>query len=207
MTEAVLEIKSLHKAYGRRVVFEEFSHRFRAGFHGVIGPNGAGKSTLLAIAGGAEPFGSGKVSLNSEALGATPDLYRPQMGYCPDRLAFYPFLSVREFWHMAANARDIEPPDETHNIVREFVLGAEIDSRLDALSLGTRKKVLLVTALMHDPLLLLLDEPTDELDAHSAAFLVDHLKSRRACITIISTHDRALLKELGADTLALEAGR
>ncbi len=199
-----LLVTDLHKSYGARVVFAGWSHAFDSGFHGVTGPNGIGKSTLLAILAGAERCQGGKIALNGAVLGQEPDTYRSQIGYCPDRMAFYPFVKAHEFFHLAASAKSCATPDPAHPLVKGFNLHREWDTRLDELSLGTQKKVLLLTALFSDPDLLLLDEPTDELDAESARFLVDHLLQRRAAITIISTHDRALLDALQATPIALD---
>ncbi len=198
-----LEVNALDKSFGARVIFQHWTHRFEAGFHGVTGPNGVGKSTLLAIVAGAEPYQDGEIILNGERLGDEPDRYRPGIGYCPDRLDFYPFLKVSEFWHIAASVKSAETPRQSHPLVSGFNLGVELNKRLDELSLGTRKKVLLVAALINDPALLLLDEPTDELDSTSAGLLVDYLSQRREAITIFSTHDDGLLADLAAARLKL----
>ena len=203
MTDSFLDIRSLSKRYGARVIFDRFSQQFESGCHGVIGPNGVGKSTLLSILGGSEPFQAGSIRLAEAELGDPDGAYLKQTGYCPDRLSFYPFLTVREFWGLAAGIRGLPVPDASHVLVQGLNLAREINTRLDALSLGTQKKVLLVTALIHGPALLLLDEPTDELDATSARFLTHHLKRMEGTITIISTHDETLLADLGADVLEL----
>lgn len=203
MTDSILDIQGLSKRYGARVIFDRFSHQFKSGCHGVIGPNGVGKSTLLSILGGSEPYQAGRIRLAEAELGHPDGAYLERAGYCPDRLSFYPFLTVREFWSLAAGIRQVPVPDASHALVKGFNLARELPTRLDALSLGTQKKVLLVTALIHRPSLLLLDEPTDELDATSARFLTHHLKRMEGTITIISTHDETLLADLGADVLEL----
>jgi len=199
-----LEIHALTKSFGDRCVFADWSHKFDPGFHGITGPNGIGKSTLLAMLAGAIDCDAGTITLNGATPGDDPDRYRLQIGYAPDRLDFYPFITVGEFWRMAASAKSVFAPDEHNPLVEAFKLSGELNTRLDALSLGTRKKVLLVSALINEPLLLLLDEPTDELDTNSTDVLIQHLKGRTA-ITIISTHDVDLLEHMGAINVPLTA--
>jgi len=202
-----LEVISLCKSYGTRKIFRQWSKKFEPGFHGVTGPNGSGKSTLLSVLAGAEKFQGGSIIFNGQELNKKGDTYRLAMGYCPDRLAFYPFVKVNEFFQLAASARNCTAPGAQHELIIGLNLGRELDTRVDELSLGTQKKVMLVAALMNEPSLLLLDEPTDELDELSHQFLIEQLKNRVDGITIIATHDRLLLDQLNATCIDLDDAR
>jgi ABC-type multidrug transport system ATPase subunit len=202
-----LEVVRLCKSYGTRKIFHQWSREFEPGFHGVTGPNGSGKSTLLSVLAGAESFQGGSIIFNGQELNKKGGTYRRAMGYCPDRLEFYPFVKVNEFFQLAASARACTTPGPQHELIVGLNLGRDLDTRVDELSLGTQKKVMLVAALMNKPSLLLLDEPTDELDESSQQYLIDQLKCRVDGITIIATHDKLLLDQLNAECIDLDDAR
>lgn len=199
-----LDIVKLSKHYNFHRVFDNWSHTFQPGHYGIVGPNGVGKSTLLAILAGAEEFQGGQVLLDDRDLQKQGLWYKQHVGYCPDHLQFYPILSVNEFLQLAATIKRCQLPDPEGVLIGGFNVASFLNTALGELSLGTRKKILLIAALMNQPKVLLLDEPTDELDKNSKAFLIDILRANHDAIVIISTHDEVLLQSLDADVIALD---
>lgn len=189
--------------FDQRPVIDAFSYDFDAGIYGVVGVNGSGKSTLLKVMAGALQPDHGDVRLNGCSLNSDSMAYKAQIGFAPDRLAFYPFVQVNEFWTMVAAAHQCDA-ESIGPLVEGFSLGAFLHTELADLSLGTQKKVLLVAAMMSQPNVLLLDEPTDELDEPSTRYLIDELLTRRESIVLLSSHDDHVLHALYAQTISLE---
>lgn len=198
-----LEVTELTKKYADKTVFDAWSYKFDSNIYAVVGKNGSGKSTLLEILAGAEVIDKGQILLEEKNLLTHASWYKQQLGYCPDRLNFYSFLKVIDFFRLITKIKNTPSVDRHHSLVKGFGIVEYLDTSLDKLSLGTQKKVLLVAALLGKPNLLLLDEPTDELDTKSKDFLIEELESRRPTTTIIATHDEYLIKQLGAEVVSL----
>lgn len=199
-----LDVVGLGKYFPGRRIFQSWSYTFEDGCYAVVGSNGMGKSTLLKILAGVESS-QGEVLLNGISLAKCPLEYKQLLGYSPDRLEFYPFLTVDEFFRLVSNIKEIESIDQTNYLVQGLSISKYFTNTLESLSLGTKKKVLLIAALASDPQLLLLDEPTDELDRKSKDFILNVLKQRKSQITIISTHDQELVDVLSNEIIDLDA--
>ncbi|WP_341395548.1 ABC transporter ATP-binding protein [Arthrobacter sp. G119Y2] len=177
-------------------------------FHGVIGPNGAGKSTLFDIILGFRPPSIGTVRV----LGQPPrprdeNLYR-KVGVQPQRTAFFPKLSVRE--HLSALA-GIYGSGETRTgrLMEVLDLARHANTRAEKLSGGERQRLAIASALVHEPQLLLLDEPTAGLDPAARHNLVDLLRSPefRGMTTIYTTHYLEEASRLCDVVSILDAGK
>ncbi|HZU11334.1 MAG TPA: ABC transporter ATP-binding protein [Chloroflexota bacterium] len=174
----VLTVRDIHKSFGRRTILQGVGLSVAAGtLVGIVGENGSGKSTLLRILAGELRPDRGDIT----RIGAT--------GYCPQTVVLNDALTVSQhiayFW-AAYGLHDRERADELiHILGYEQYLG----SRVAALSGGTRQKLNLTLALMHEPSLLLLDEPYQGFDWETYLrfwHLADSLRERGAAILIIS---------------------
>jgi len=167
--DAMIEIRDLTKRYGDFTAVDSLSLSAAAGqIFGFLGPNGAGKTTTIRIIAGLSLPTTGRVTVNgidvlADAVGA-----KAIMGYVPDRPYLYEKLTGRELLHFIADLyrkpwAACEP--RAVELLRWFGLGDWIDARIENLSHGMKQKLVIVSALVHDPAVLVIDEPMVGLDA------------------------------------------
>jgi ABC-2 type transport system ATP-binding protein len=165
----MIEILNLTKRYGSFTAVDGISFRAVPGqIFGFLGPNGAGKTTTIRIVSGLSLPTSGTVLVNGIDVAKEPVRAKAVMGYVPDRPYLYEKLTGRELLHFVADLYrkawiDCEP--RAVELLRYFGLGDWIDSRIENLSHGMKQKLVLVSALVHDPSVLVIDEPMVGLDA------------------------------------------
>jgi len=165
----MIDIHDLTKKYGDFLAVDRLSLTAAAGeIFGFLGPNGAGKTTTIRIIAGLSLPTAGSVRVNGIDVLAEPVRSKSIMGYVPDRPYLYEKLTGRELLEFVANLYGREWRDcETRAIdmLRYFDLGDWIDARIENLSHGMKQKLVLVSALVHDPSVLVIDEPMVGLDA------------------------------------------
>ncbi|HUR83240.1 MAG TPA: ABC transporter ATP-binding protein [Thermoanaerobaculia bacterium] len=165
----MIEIHDLTKRYGDFTAVDGLSLTAAPGeIFGFLGPNGAGKTTTIRIISGLSLPTSGSVRVNGVDVIAEPVRAKSVMGYVPDRPYLYEKLTGRELLHFVADLyrkdwRTCEP--RAVELLRYFDLGDWIDARIENLSHGMKQKLVLVSALVHDPSVLVIDEPMVGLDA------------------------------------------
>ena len=165
----MIEIRSLTKRYGDFTAVDGLSLDAAAGaIFGFLGPNGAGKTTTIRIVSGLSLPTSGTVHVNGVDVVADPVRAKSMMGYVPDRPYLYEKLTGRELLHFVADLyrrewSACEP--RAVELLRWFGLGDWIDARIENLSHGMKQKLVIVSALVHDPAVLVIDEPMVGLDA------------------------------------------
>jgi ABC-2 type transport system ATP-binding protein len=165
----MIEIRSLTKRYGDFTAVDGLSLDAAAGaIFGFLGPNGAGKTTTIRIVSGLSLPTSGSVHVNGVDVVADPVRAKSMMGYIPDRPYLYEKLTGRELLHFVADLyrrewSACEP--RAVELLRWFGLGDWIDARIENLSHGMKQKLVIVSALVHDPAVLVIDEPMVGLDA------------------------------------------
>ena len=160
---------------------------------GFLGPNGAGKTTTLRVVSGLLRPDAGTVSIAGHALASEPLAAKRSLGFVPDRPYLYERLTAYEFLAFVAALYDV--PAETARergeaLLQRLGLLGEARDLIESYSLGMRQKTALAAALLHDPPLLLLDEPLVGLDPHGARVLKDLLRERaaRGAGVLVSTH-------------------
>jgi drug efflux transport system ATP-binding protein len=162
--EAVVEARSLSKSYGSLKALDEVSFTVRRGeIFGFIGADGAGKTTAFRIIGGVLAEGGGEI----QVLGATPRDARPRVGYLTQPFSLYQDLSVDENLAYAGGLREVAPndfSDRRERYFKLFDLNRFTDRLAGRLSGGMKQKLALTSALIADPAVLLLDEPTTGVD-------------------------------------------
>ena len=169
ITLAMIEIANLVKNYGSFTAVNGISFRAEPGqIFGFLGPNGAGKTTTIRIVSGLSLPTSGTVLVNGIDVTADPVSAKASMGYVPDRPYLYEKLTGRELLHFVADLyrrdwRVCEP--RAVELLDWFGLHDWIDARIENLSHGMKQKLVIVSALVHDPAVLVIDEPMVGLDA------------------------------------------
>ena len=167
MTDLLVEFDALTVRYGARVALDAASGRFARGATGLLGPNGAGKTTLLkALLGFLSPA-SGKIEAFGLSPSRSPLEVRRRIGYMPEVDAYLPDLTAVQTVAFAGELSGLpqsESMRRAHEVLLFVGVGEERYRKVDTYSTGMKQKVKLATALVHDPEIVLLDEPTNGLD-------------------------------------------
>lgn len=164
-----LEIVQVNKSYGKVRALDDFSICFQEGIYGILGPNGAGKSTLINILTDNINRDSGEVLFDGHDILKMGKEYRRLVGYMPQQQVCYNQLKAYDFlYYMAAlkglNVRDQVVIQQIDRLLQELNLYEVRNRRIGTFSGGMKRRVILAQALLGDPLILILDEPTAGLD-------------------------------------------
>ncbi len=210
---APLVVRDLVCRYGAFTAVDGVSLEVRAGeIVGFLGPNGAGKtSTLRACAGLLRPA-AGAIEIAGAPLLDRPLEARARLGFVPDDPFLYELLSAEEFLDFIAALYEVPAPlarERARALLERLELGDAANQLLESYSLGMRQKVSVIAALLHDPPLLMLDEPLGGLDPRGARALKDLLRERtaRGLGVLVSTHLLDVAERLCDRVVILERGR
>ncbi|MCY1081963.1 ABC transporter ATP-binding protein [Archangium lansingense] len=210
---SLLEVKGLRRDYGALRAVDDVSFELEAGtILGFIGPNGAGKSTTMRILATLDTPNAGQVTLDGHSLVDTPDKVRPLIGYMPDRYGTYDDVTVLEFLDFFARAYGLQGRARAKRVasVMEFTGLIPLQDKLtSALSKGMKQRVALGRTLLHDPKLLILDEPADGLDPRARIELRELLRALadQGKAVLISSHILTELAEICDTCAIIEQGR
>lgn len=194
MSEVSISIKGLYKNYGDTHALNGVDMDIESGeVFGILGPNGSGKTTLLRIICSILEPTAGYINVNGVNAIEEPLEVKSLVGYVPETPTLYESLTPVEFLSFTGAVRKIEP-EVLEERIRRFAEAFEITDKLDnfigSLSFGTKQKVAIISAFIHDPRIIVLDEGMNGLDPRSARILknllVDYAKSGRTII--FSTH-------------------
>jgi ABC-2 type transport system ATP-binding protein len=193
-TTSLIETQHLVKHYGDKVAVHDVSFQVHSGeIFGFLGPNGAGKTTTIKVIVGLLQPTSGAVKVAGYDVQSQPLLAKAASGYVPDEPNLYPKLSARELLRFVGDLYEMDHQQVERRIdelLRLFDLSEAGDDLIDSYSHGMRQKTALAAALMHDPQVLVLDEPTAGLDPKSARLIKDILRqmANRGAAVFLSTH-------------------
>lgn len=209
----MLEIKGLTKRYKHFTALDQFDLNVDRGeLFGFVGPNGAGKTTTLKILAGILKADGGTVTLDGQNILKDRNYIREHVGYMPDFSGIYDNMKVFEYMEFYAAAYQIQGPQarERYYALLDLVgLSQKTDSYVDALSRGMKQRLSLARALIHNPKLLILDEPASGLDPQSRYHLKEVLKAlnREGKTIIISSHILSELSEMCTDIGIIDGGK
>jgi ABC-2 type transport system ATP-binding protein len=209
----MLDVRGLTKWYGGILAVSDVTFTLSAGeVLGYLGPNGSGKTTTVSMLTGlVEPSG-GLVLFDGEDIAGDPVEFRRHVGYVPEEPHLYPFLSGREYLQLVADLRDMDERVSRKRIaslLETFDLGHQADGPMSSYSKGMRQKVLISAALLHDPSLLIFDEPVSGLDATSA-LVFRHLLGELAQAgkaVLYCSHELDAVEKTCSRVLVLHHGR
>jgi heme exporter protein A len=204
-------VANLSRHFGRRKALSQLSFECRAGeILGLLGPNGAGKSTLLAILATLLAPSNGEVTYGGHRVREAGAALRSRLGMLGHDLFLYPELTARENLLFFARLYGL---DDVASRVAASLEHAKLSDRADdpvaGFSRGMRQRLALERALVHNPRLLLLDEPFTGLDQASTAALVGRLLELQAqgCLVVLATHDLEVAEHIISRSLFLRGGR
>lgn len=201
----LLIVRDLAAAYDGRTVFSDIDLDLDPGAYALTGGNGTGKSTLLRLLGGAQRPAAGTVSIDGHDLLRDPIEARLRLGYVPDESPAYPFMTGAELLHLVQTAKRAGDDPVVERLIADFSLAPQLGARFDAISLGTQKKLLLAAGWIGHPRVILLDEPSNALDAAARAALVARIRADAAgAVILLASHDAEFVADTGATILPLE---
>src|SRR5262245_9887984 len=164
----MIEVQNLIKEYGRLRAVDDLSFRVAPGeVLGFMGPNGAGKTTTMRIVAGFLPATAGRVTVCGHDVETQAVAAKRRIGYLPEGAPSYPEMTPRSFLEFIADARGLASATRRKRLDEVFALlhlERVLEQSIETLSKGYRRRVGLAQALLHDPEVLILDEPTDGLD-------------------------------------------
>ncbi len=209
----MIELKNVSKTYSFFPVVQDVS--FSAGpgeVVGYLGPNGAGKTTTIKMLAGLLEPTKGEILYNGRDTRADLTGFKKRLGYVPEQSEIYPHMSGREYLQFVGRLRHI-PEGALNKKIDEFLglfgLAEDKDSPVASYSKGMRQKVLLAAALLHDPDILLLDEPLSGLDVTTAMVVRDLVRALAAenKIIIYSSHVLEVTEKICSRVVILHKGR
>lgn len=184
-------VENVTKLYGSQKALDNVSFEVQTGaIVGFLGPNGAGKSTMMKIITGFIPATSGVVKVNGLEAGTDNPEVKKQIGYLPENNPLYLEMYIKEYLAFVASIYKIEKPGKViDRIIDQTGLGPEQKKKIGSLSKGFRQRVGLAQALIHDPGVLILDEPTTGLDPNQIIEIRNLIKEAGKEKTVmLSTH-------------------
>ena len=203
-----IEVKKISKFYGEQKALDDVSFSIKRGeIVGFLGPNGAGKSTLMKILTGYLAPGSGEATVNGYSL--ETDLLQAQKstGYLPEHNALYTEMYVREYLSFNASIYKV-PKSRIEDVIQKTGLSPEANKKIRQLSKGYRQRVGLANALLHDPEVLILDEPTTGLDPNQLVEIRDLIRETGKEKTIfLSTHIMREVEALCERVIIINEGK
>lgn len=206
-----LQLRGVAKSYGRKPVLADVTAEFATGLTLLTGPSGAGKSTLLRLIATAEKPSRGEMRWNDAALPGARSALRRNLGYAPQAVDLPDDLTAREFaLHMAAlkGLHQGAADRQFGAITAAIGLHDAINSRIATFSGGMRRRLIFAQALLGEPRLIALDEPTAELDrdtAHQVSALI--LEQARTAAVVMTTHMADELAPQAHAVLRVEGGQ
>jgi len=205
----MITVENASRWFGNIVAVSDISFSVGPGITGLLGPNGAGKSTILQMAAGFLQPSSGSVWVRGQSPWRNNKLYR-YTGLVPEREAIYPFLTGYEFVLLNARLHKLPDPREAANRAIRMVDLEDAQNRATGgYSKGMKQRAKLAAALVHDPLLLLLDEPFNGVDPAQRLHMMDVLRDLAAAgrTIVFSSHILEDVERLADNVLVIVSGR
>jgi ABC-2 type transport system ATP-binding protein len=209
----MLELRNVTKRFSGIVAVDDVSFSARIGeITGYLGPNGSGKSTTIKMITGLIEMTSGAILFDGAPIQRNPIAYKQRMGYVPEEPHLYGHLSGLEYLVMVGQLRNLpakRTAERIDGLLRLLSLHRDRHAPISAYSKGMRQKVLLSAALLHNPDLLLLDEPFSGLDVGSALVLRSLIQelAARGKVVLFSSHELETVERVCSRIVILHRGK
>jgi ABC-2 type transport system ATP-binding protein len=198
----MIELTNLTKDYGTTLAVNHLSLNVSAGeIYGFIGPNGAGKTTTIRLMGGIIEPTAGKIVIAGIDVEKDPVAAKKIIGFVPDRPYLYEKLTGMEFLKFIADLYHVEPERlarKSEELLKQFALWEWADEIIEAYSHGMKQRLIIAAALLHDPKVMIIDEPMVGLDPEAVSMVKHILKglAARNVSIFVSTHTLSLAEDL-----------
>ena len=207
----LLEIKNISKSYGAQRVLCSINQEFDAGrIVGLLGPNGAGKSTLMKIVTGYIAADEGEVLIDGKQVAVDDVATKRLVGYLPEHNPLYLDMYVREYLEFVAEVyglKGVARRETVEDVIERTGLTVEANKKIGQLSKGYRQRVGIAAAIIHNPRVLILDEPTTGLDPNQLIEIRHLIKDLgRDRLVIFSTHIMQEVEQVCDDVIVINKG-
>ena len=205
-----LRIEHLTKKYGEKVALRDFTYTFTPGIYGILGANGAGKSTLMNLITDNVKRNEGQILWDGTDVLKLGKDFRAKLGYMPQQQGMYNDFSARAFLRYMAQIKEI-PKKQAREQIEELLdvvnLREDAHKKVGGFSGGMRQRVLLAQALLGDPKILILDEPTAGLDPRERLRLRQYISDlAQDRIVFLTTHIVSDIESIAGDVLLMKQG-
>lgn len=205
----MLSVNGITKYYDHQNGIEDISFSCEAGeVVSIIGPNGSGKSTLLKVMAGVMPADQGSVFIDE--YDTADFMSRKEIGYMPDNFELTHDLTGRTFLYMISDYKfGGKFKEDIHKAARDFELMEYWDKSFGRLSMGNKKKISMIAAFIGNPKLIILDEPTNGVDASGIITLKRYIEMavQKGSIVIVSSHMLDFVSKIAASNIFLKKGK
>jgi ABC-2 type transport system ATP-binding protein len=206
---STIELKNVSRWYGNVVAVNDITMTIAPGVTGLLGPNGAGKSTVLHLIAGFLAPSRGELTVGGAASWRNPGIYRT-VGLVPERDSVYAFLTGEEFVLATARLHELaDPASATRRAIAIVDMAEAQDRRISTYSKGMRQRIKVAAALVHDPQVLLLDEPFNGMDPRQRLHMMDLLTKLGAegRTILLSSHILEEVERLAGTIQVIVSGR
>lgn len=209
----MLELRNVSKSFAGIPAVDDVSFSARPGeVTGYLGPNGSGKSTTMKMITGLIEMTSGHILFEGKPIQDDLMAYKRRMGYVPEEPYLYNHLSAAEYLLMVSQLRNLparQSSERIDGLLRLFSLYGDRDAAISGYSKGMRQKVLIAAALLHNPNLIVLDEPFSGLDVGSALILRSLIRelAARGNVVLFSSHELDTVERVSSRVVILHRGK
>lgn len=206
-----LELKNLTKSYGNYVALNDFSMTFEPGIYGILGANGAGKSTMMNLITDNVKRDGGSITFDGKEILELGDKFRACLGYMPQQQGVYEHMTAQSFVTYIGRLKGLRGKTlagEVENVLELTNLSGVKHKKIGGFSGGMKQRVLLAQALLGDPKVLILDEPTAGLDPKERVRIREFIRElARDRIVLLATHIVSDIESIASQILLLKKGQ
>jgi ABC-2 type transport system ATP-binding protein len=205
-----ISIENISKSYGKKQALNKVSFEMGNGVYGLLGPNGSGKSTLIRILAGVMDANGGSIRIDGKDRKSCDSLYRSKLGYLPQSLNFYSEFSGLDYLRFVAALKGldgVEVEKKINDLAEQVRLSDDLERKCVNYSGGMKRRLGIAQALLNDPEILILDEPTAGLDPHERIKfrnLVSLLSRNRT--VLLSTHIVSDIESIAKQVVMIKNG-